>query len=245
MPRGGGSSMLQPGALTRRVSATRDGLAGGIEISVRGGPPDEFASIAAGRPPRAGYWSEAGTIVQWCDGVPATIATWADRGSLMEVWQTRHGVVTVRSGAAALIRPSGEIAGFGAQLAWPAAVDAQGELFAAVESHIGRKTWSRLYLVDLADGTRHQLPGPTDEVMHWVAGVYDGVVYCGLHGEQSLAWRPGSDPVALPYTVTEVDRYSGALLAHDDDGPLVVRPGGAIHRIEATYGTQLVPAGRP
>jgi hypothetical protein len=116
-----------------------------------------------------------------------------------------------------------------------------------VEEHYGRRSWHRLHLVDLADGSRRTLPGhDDDERAPVVAAVHGGAVYLTFgSGTGLLRWVPGSDPQPQPIRWRQLDPLSGVMLAQGDGAEtLVLQPGGAGRRLVIDLGASLAPGGK-
>ena len=126
------------------------------------------------------------------------------------------------------------------------AVDPQGRLAATTELHLGRRTRSRVHLIDLSDGSRQTLPWPTEDEVFMVRAVYDGAVYLNARSSQTtLRWRPGTEPESLPYQVQELDPYSGTAKAYrHDTGFVLLAPDGSTRPLTPEAATaRLVPGG--
>jgi Family of unknown function (DUF6042) len=200
-----------------------------------------------GAPPRAGLVSAGGDVVVWRDGEPIVLARLPDRQPHRAL-ETAYGIVVLSFGerrGAVVIRPDGRVDALGAELAPQLARSEDGRHLAVNESGGGRRRWSRLHLVDLADGSRQTMPGRDDECHHVVA-LHGGVVYfqAGHALTGTVGWSPGADPELLQHHVDQIDPLSGTRLAHDDQpGVLVVGPDGTARRVMIDPRVGLAPGG--
>src|SRR6266511_1243407 len=200
-----------------------------------------------GEPPRAGFVSATGDVVVWRGGEPVVLARLPE-GSTYRALESAYGIVLLRFGDQAppvVVRPDGHVDALGAELAPRVALSEDGRYLAVDESHHGRRSWSLLHLVDLADGSRQTMPWDEDAFFS-ITAVYGGVVYFqgGRAQSVSMRWSPGSDPEPSQHRLDEIDPLSGARLAHDDQpGVLVVRPDGTARRVLVAAGVALAPGG--
>ncbi|GFJ94104.1 hypothetical protein Prum_077460 [Phytohabitans rumicis] len=184
-----------------------------------------------------------GQLIVWRDGAPVVLARWPGV-QVSQALQTRVGTVLIGGGQTALVRPDGDLRLLASNTHYRAAVDPAGGLLAFVESHVGRRSWARLHLIDLANGDRTTMPTAEEHEFLGVIGVYDGVVHVrGDHmAERTWRWRPGTDPEPLPYAVRHVDAYTGMLLADDGEpGRMLIDAAGGIRRVAAGPRTLLAP----
>ena len=195
-----------------------------------------------GPPPRAGYVTGRGDLVVWRDGEPVVLAPGSGRPPFRAL-QTAHGVLLLGTERGAeLVRPDGRVDRLCTEAVLHGAVSADGRYVAYAEARIGRRAVSRLYLVDLADGSRETMP--------WNE-VYDDPSVSALHGRTVYAitrkgtvrWTPGTEPQPYPYSVYSLDPVSGTILGSSPErGRVVVHPDGTVEplRVEAQ---SLAPGG--
>lgn len=199
-----------------------------------------------GVPPRAGFVGTNGDVVVWRDNAPVVVYR-SPGVQPYRAMQSAHGIVLLGLGdRAVLLRPNGHVDTLGADLAPRAALGEDGRYLAVDESHLGRRSWSRLHLVDLADGSRQTMPWDEEDVGRFVVAVDGGAVYfqSGHARLASMRWSPGSDPELLEHRLREIDPLTGTRLADDDDpGVLVVRPDGTSRRVLIDPAVALAPGG--
>jgi hypothetical protein len=198
-----------------------------------------------GAPPRAGFVSANGDVVVWRDSEPVVVSRLSGTQPYRAM-QTTHGIVLLGlADQAVLLRPNGHVDALGTDLAPRAALSEDGRYLAVDESHFGRRSWSRLHLVDLADGSRQTMPWEED-VGLFVVAVHGGAVYSqGEHARiASMRWSPGSDPEPLEHRLREIDPLTGTSLANDNEpGVLVIRPDGTSRRVLIDPAVALAPGG--
>jgi hypothetical protein len=209
------------------------------------GPPRRFQP-PTGAPPRAGFVSPGGEVVAWRDGQAVILGGQASR-LVRRALETAYGVALVGEEETTLVRPDGQVDRFGGPSRYPAAVDESGRLFAFVEFRSGRRAWTRLHLIDLADGSRQTLPW--DETDHFleVIAVRGGVVSFAQrsHGDRTMQWVPGSEPQTLPYRLRRLDASTGTAVGFKGDGELLlIRPDGSSQRLDADPTVTLAPGAR-
>ena len=212
-------------------------------------------AVPYGAPPKAGIVGN-GNLVVWRDDRPVVLAQWPGVG-IEQALQSRHGTVLLTLTQAVLVRPDGEFVLLGTNMGATAALDAAGERLGIVESHFGRRSWDRLHLIDLADGSRNSMPCdemPWDETASIrVVGILGGAVYVNVRArnntsapdELSVRWIPGERPQVLPYQLRQVDPYGGVILAesHEHEALLIDADGG-VTPVRNDPLDILVPGGR-
>lgn len=203
--------------------------------------PSPAPPLPVGAPPRAGVVGQDGELVVWHDNVPLVLNRWMD-APISRALQCRYGTVLLAATQAALIRPDGGFALLCTGLDGPVALDPTGRRLAVVEAHTGRRSWARLHLLDLADGSRQTMPWKADDPQLAVIAVHGDQVYVrGGRSGDTLLWRPGTAPRPLPWRVRQVDPYTGVLLAGDDAGSLLVYASGATRRLGTDSLVRLAP----
>jgi len=210
-------------------------LLGGVRTGVGQAPPQ------ADLPPRAGIVTQGGDLVVWRDGMPVVLSRWPGV-QVRQAVQSRHGVVLLASTQIALVHPDGEFRLLGTNMGWKAAIDPTGNRLAAVETHLGRRCWSRLHLIELATGARQTMPWDENEAHLSVIAVHAGAVYFRNGQGASVRWLPGDDPQPMPYNLLQVDPYTGVMLGADGEpGLLLIHPDGVARRVAVKPGAALAP----
>lgn len=155
---------------------------------------------------------------------------------------TRAGTLVLSAGHVELRSPEGSTVLL--EDGHNAAVCDGGQALAVAERHFGRRSWSRLHLIELADGTRHTMPWDDQDDLQ-LTGAHGRTLYAltGSHGPHSVRWTPGSEPEPLPFAVWAVDAATGTLLAVDENGRFVLTPEGTRIPVEADGDLKLGPGG--
>jgi hypothetical protein len=157
--------------------------------------------------------------------------------------ETGYGTLLLGSGpGAVLVRPDGRVDRLGSDAMMHGAVSEDGRYAAFTESHFGRRSWSKLHLVDLADGSRRTMPWDETDKLSVVA-VHGGAVYA-VTRQRTVRWTPGADPEPYPYFVYGVDPLSGTVVGSDGQpGLVVVHPDGTVRHVRLDSGHWLAPGG--
>lgn len=203
--------------------------------------------LPVGAPPRAGFVSGDGAVTVWSGGEPRVLTSLG--GQPDSAFETAYGIVVFSSGGKlSLVRHDGTVEHFDGELWFRGALSPDGRYLATVESHIGRRSWERPHLIDLADGSRESLPA--SEQWGQATAVHEGAVYFNAGFDvnrprpKTIRWRPGQEPEPMSFTISRLDPLSGTILAFDDEpGTLLLRPDGTRNRLPAGRTFELVPHG--
>ncbi|MFF5987656.1 hypothetical protein [Prauserella flavalba] len=194
-----------------------------------------------GGPPAAGMVAADGTVVVWRDGEPVPLGK-AEGRHCYTAWETPAGIaVFTTAGPGTLVRWDGEPERLPADLGSHPVRSADGRLVAGTETHVGRRSWDQVHVVDLADGSVASLPRQ-DELGTRVHGIHGGAVFYTRLGE-SFRWVPGERPEPLPVQFVQLDALSGAAVIVDGGELAVLTPGCARLRLPQGEPVQLVPGG--
>lgn len=206
--------------------------------------PDDGVPMPTGAAPLAGYVADEHQLVlPGGDRVDLDVAPTG-------LWETRAGVLATHDDGIVLVRPGGaveEVEGAG-----PVAVAEDGRLVAL---HAGAAPgWRRrtIQLLDPVSGGRSTLDhAPWDHASEVeIVAVHGGTVHLTVaepdDGPRThWTWRPGSVPTAAGDAVQAVDPWSGATVAHRDEGGVTVTaPGGAATQVLLGPDPRPVPGGR-
>ncbi|MEE6263085.1 hypothetical protein [Plantactinospora sonchi] len=230
------SAFVQHGV--RGAESGPTGPASTLSLAVFGQSAPEPYLPPWGDPPSAGLVSQDGRVTVWRDGEPVVLARWRPPRPDERIYQaleTRHGVLLAASSATVLVRPDGRVDPVGTKSLFGGALADDGRHFGYVEHHVGRHSYQRLHLVDLADGTRHTMPGDDRRADLRLLAIRAGVVQVsgGTAGGEVLRWRPGQAPEPTGRRLRAVDPQSGTALATADDEPgtlVVLAADGRVHR---------------
>ncbi len=229
-----------PSAFTGRYTANMVVGRGSTGASSRRVGADALAALPTGPPARAGVLTTTGDLVVWRDGEPVVLAGLTGQDWLWAM-ETAHGIlVTDRSGQHALVRPDGRIDQLAVRFTGRPVVDERGRFLAGRQLVPGRDSRQVVQLIDLADGSRHTMPG--DDQWGHVVAVHGGAVYLtGIGSLPPKRWSPGGDPEPLPHNLNQIDPLTGGGRAVTRDGVLLVRPDGSARVVPVDVTAALVP----
>lgn len=220
-----------------------------LDLVLLGEPAMPGDALPTGPPPRAGLITTDGQVVQWRGGHSEVITRLS--GTVYSAVESRFGTIVVVDSVARLVRENGWIDDIGPATVSGCAIDSHGRHVAVTDWQLGRRSRYRIYVVDLATGSRVHLPWE-DQRMVRVVAMHNGVVYFTpdvgpvLVSDQlapCMSWRPGSEPAPLPNLVREVDPITGNRLELDEAGVRVTTLAGRSVQVAIQPIVRLAPGG--